>query len=63
MANFGTLRYEQGKLAEAEEYCRCALEGREATLGKYHPDTLILVDNFGVFCLEQVHLDEAEMMM
>ena len=36
-----------GKLADAETLLRRAVEGREATLGEDHPDTLTSVNNLG----------------
>ena len=48
VSNLGMLLKAMGKLDAAEPLYRRALEDREATLGKRHPDTLISVNNLGL---------------
>eukprot|EP00808_Paulinella_micropora_P014366 g1766.t1 len=48
--------------APAEPLYRRALQGREKTLGAGHPDTLISVNNLGVFLKQQGKLAEAELL-
>ena len=57
--NLGFLLQAQGKLAEAEPFCRRALEGRERTLGRDHPNTLQSVNNLGVLRSEE-HTSELQ---
>lgn len=45
--NMGMLLAAQGKHAEAETYCREALEGRRRVLGDEHPLTLLSISNRG----------------
>ena len=54
------LLQDQGKLAEAEQFCRRALEGKERTLGRDHPSTLTSVNNLGMLLKAQGKLAEAE---
>merc|ERR1719240_1572878 len=42
--NFGKLLQDRGRLEDAEYFLRGALVGREATLGKIHPETLASVN-------------------
>ena len=58
--NLATLLYAQGKLGEAEEFCRRALMGREAVLGSQHPDTLRSFNNMALLLQDQGKLSEAE---
>ena len=56
----GLLLQAQGKLAEAEPYCREALESRRRVLGDEHADTLISINNMGFLLQAQGKLAEAE---
>ena len=51
---------EQGKLEEAEALFRRALEGREATLGASHKDTLRSTNNLAGVLQDQGKLEESE---
>ncbi len=55
----GGLLRAQGKLAEAEPYCREALEKRRRVLGDEHPDTLISIHSMGCLLLAQGKHTEA----
>ena len=56
----GEQALEGDKLVEAELLFQRALEGREATLGPKHPDTLISVVNLAALLKDEGNLDEAE---
>ncbi|KAF1952737.1 TPR-like protein [Byssothecium circinans] len=58
----GLLHRDLGKLDEAEEMYKRALEGREKTLGPEHTSTLHTVNNLGTLYWDQDKLDEAEKM-
>jgi tetratricopeptide (TPR) repeat protein len=60
----GQLYAHRGKLVEAEEMFRLALEGKEKALGlgRDHTSTLETVNNLGILYKDQGKLDEAEEM-
>jgi serine/threonine protein kinase/Tfp pilus assembly protein PilF len=60
IGSMGFLLESQGRLAEAEQYRREALEKCRRTLGEEHPDTLNSISNMGVLLRDQGRLDEAE---
>jgi CHAT domain-containing protein/tetratricopeptide (TPR) repeat protein len=60
MANVSAVLQAKGKLAEAEPYCREALEKRRRVLGKEHRDTLTSMNNMGILLQAQGKLAEAE---
>ena len=65
MAALSTLLRSQGKLTEAEQFIRRALEGQERTLGAEHSRTLIsatrpTTSGLGTLLFEMRELDEAE---
>ena len=60
--NLGLLYAEQGKLAEAEQMYKRALQGHEKALGAKHIRTLHTVNNFGILYRQQGKLAEAEQM-
>ena len=51
---------EQGKLDEAEQMYRRALEGRERTLGAGHPSTLESCNHLGFLLTKQGKLEGAQ---
>ena len=57
------LSADQGRLEQAEPLYLRALEGRESTLGKDHPDTLISVCNLAGLYQDQGRLELAEPLM
>ncbi len=50
----------QGKFAEAESYCREAMEKKRRVLGEEHPDTLLSINNVALPLVSQGKLAEAE---
>ena len=60
MSEVGFLLRKQGKLKDAEAYYRRSLEGRERTLGRDRPDTLVSVNNLGTLLQALGKLDLAE---
>jgi tetratricopeptide (TPR) repeat protein len=52
--------HDSGRYAEAEPLYRRALERRERTLGREHPDTLRSVNNLAINYLDQGRYSEAE---
>ena len=58
--SMGVLLRTQGKLIEAEPYCRDALEGRRRVLGDDHPETLMSINNMGLLLGSQGKYAEAE---
>ena len=57
--NLGSLRVDQGRLQEAEALLLHALRGREAALGKKHPETLMTVVNVSLLRAKQLRKREA----
>ena len=51
---------EQGKLDLAEPFLRRTLEGKERTLGRDHPSTLLAVNNAGLLLKDQGKFSLAE---
>ena len=51
--NLGMLLNDQGKLAEAEQFVRRALEGVERTLGVEHPSTRLTAENLRLLLAER----------
>ena len=60
--NLGLLYADQGKLVEAEEMYRRALDGKEKAWGREHTSTLDTVNNLGILYKDQGKLVEAEEM-
>ncbi|RYO11415.1 hypothetical protein AA0111_g12809 [Alternaria arborescens] len=60
--NRDSLRADQGRLDEAEQILKWALEGFEKVLGPDHTSTLDTVNNLGILYADQGKLDEAEEM-
>jgi hypothetical protein len=58
MGNLAFVLYHQGKYEAAEEVRRRALDGREKTLGKGHPDTLMSMDNLALALENQSKYEE-----
>ncbi|KIM94424.1 hypothetical protein OIDMADRAFT_60751 [Oidiodendron maius Zn] len=61
--NLGLLYRDQGKLAEAEEMYKRALQGREKAFGPEHILTLDTVNCLGILYLDQDKLADAEEML
>jgi tetratricopeptide (TPR) repeat protein len=59
---FGNLYTDQGKLVEAEQMYKRALQGNEAALGAEHISTLKTVYNLGILYYNQGKLAKAEQM-
>ena len=58
--NLGTALAQQGRLEEAEQMHRLALEGLQGTLGLEHPDTLASLNTLGATLRQLGKLEEAE---
>jgi tetratricopeptide (TPR) repeat protein len=58
----GNLYADQGKLGEAEQMYKRALQGKEEALGPTHTSTLYTVNNLGLLYADQGKLGEAEQM-
>jgi len=59
-SNLATLRYEQGRFAEAEDLARHALRTFEGALGEDHLDTARARNNLGAIVRSQGRLEEAQ---
>merc|ERR1711924_276726 len=63
MGNLASLLFSRKNYKEAERFYDLSYQGRQTTLGKEHPDTLMTASNLAMCFQQRGKLDEAEIVM